>query len=249
MWKWSTHALVPRPRQMTRLAMAAAVCLCALPLLRSESVLGLTALPMRPQVTAVDGFDDGCAPNPWGDVRTTAVCSTVVMPIGPTWMHSAGTATDGSVEDAAWTPPMVAPPASAWPEAPFAVTDALRPEPVGRSHRRGHRGRRRAKESDVEPPTWLGAAALGLVAALHPVANWAWASAMGSVVMLVVDQHFWWPVCAALSLNYWCAAAWIAVAVSWGIGWALAVVAFGMRGSALLFMDTGNGCCFNYRAP
>jgi hypothetical protein len=99
---------------------------------------------------------------------------------------------------------------------------------------------RRVTVQETEPLTWLGAVAgtaIGFFVALHPVAVWAWASAVVGVVLLATDTHFWWPVCAALSLNYWCASAWIASAVTWDVGFALVLVALGMRGSTVLFGD------------
>jgi hypothetical protein len=77
---------------------------------------------------------------------------------------------------------------------------------------------------------------------VHPPAGcvvWACVTAVTGVWMLATDRHFWLPVCAALSLNYWCAAAWIAWAVSAEAGAVLAVAAAVVRGSGLLFPPGG----------
>jgi hypothetical protein len=239
-------------------AMAAAGLLMMRPdvMLRSDGVWqmdrgdGLFARKIvRPQVT--DGFDDGCtAPVPrlWLGARTKAVCGVhnFVTPVGPNTLlrivRSSQTTPVGN-EDAV-TSMIGCVPAAPWPEAPLGTTDALRPESVGASRRQHHRCKRRrhrVKRSEAfQVRTWLVAVAgavLGLLFSVNPVAAWAWASALGGVGLLVTDTHFGWPECLALSLNYWCAAAWAAWAVSWYFGAALVLVAVGMRRSALLFGD------------
>jgi hypothetical protein len=205
-------------------------------LLCSESLLEPVERPpmVRSQATPVDSFDDGCGvPDRLRrDARTNADCNHPVTHIGPTWSRSAQTYT-GDLPAESFTPLQVVD----VPEATLGTTNACRPSPVGKSHRRG---RRRVMVREAETPSWLGAvvgAILGLLVAVNSVAAWAWASAITGVGLLVADTHFWWPVCAALSLNYWCAAAFIAAAVSWDVGLALVVLAVGMRESVLLFMD------------
>jgi hypothetical protein len=228
------------PAQMTRSAICGMTATMGLYLLLcSESMLEpVERQPMvRPQATPVDGFDDGCGvPDRLRrDARTNAVCNHPVTHIGPTWSRSAQTYTGDLPAECCTPQPLL--PIPEQPDPTLGTTSTLQPESVGRSHRRG---RRRVTARETEPRVWLGAvlgAALGLLVAVNPVAAWAWASALGGVGLLMTNTHFWWPVCTALSLNYWCAAAWIAWAVSWDVGVALAVVAFGMRGSVLLFGD------------
>jgi hypothetical protein len=82
------------------------------------------------------------------------------------------------------------------------------------------------------------AAALGLSISLTFVVTgnlWACASAILGVYLLAKKQHFEGPVCVALSLNFWCAAAWIAWVMSPEIGVAVAAMAVAVRRSAMLF--------------
>jgi hypothetical protein len=208
-------------------------------LLCSESMLEpVERQPMvRSQATPIDGFDDGCgaADRLRRDARTNAVCNHPVTHIGPTWCRSAQTYTGDLPAECCTPHPLLAVPEQL--EATLGTTNAFWPESVRRSHRRG---RRRITVRETEPSVWLGAvlgAALGLLVAVNPVAAWAWASALGGVGLLATDTHFWWPVCFALSLNYWFAAAWIASAVSWDVGVAFAAIAVVIRGSVLLFPD------------
>jgi hypothetical protein len=213
-------------------AAAAVVGLHALLLLKSSvAPPEPQARSMHPRVSPIDGFDGGCgaAPRPWGDARTATACRTGVTPLQPAWARSAQTA--AVVHDDKRMPLVVmTPPAAGWPEAPFGATW---PEPVRRLRRRCRHETENGEA--VQVPEWLGS--LGLLVTVDPVAAWAWASALVGVGLLVTDTHFWRPVCAALSLNYWCAAAWIASAVSWEVGVALTALALWTRGSVLLFMD------------
>jgi hypothetical protein len=67
------------------------------------------------------------------------------------------------------------------------------------------------------------------------VALWAFATVSLGLCLLATDRHFRWPVCAALSLNFWCAIAWIAHVVAPTLGGLLAAAAVAARGSVLLF--------------
>lgn len=121
------------------------------------------------------------------------------------------------------------------PVAPAEVTAPLAHQKLAPVTRDG-RGRF-ACHGDQRAP-WLGAVVsivIGSLLAIQSVSTWAWASAVAGVTLLVTDTHFWWPVCTALSLNYWCAASWIASAESLEAGMALMVAAVGLRGSVLLF--------------
>lgn len=77
--------------------------------------------------------------------------------------------------------------------------------------------------------TWLSFPAVG-----HTGAYLSYLTLSVGLFLLVANRHFWWPVCAVLSLSYWCAAAWIA----WGASPALAaigtLVAVRSRGGTLL---------------
>jgi len=88
------------------------------------------------------------------------------------------------------------------------------------------------------PLLWavLGAV-LGLVVAIHPVAVWAWGTVIIGVGLLVTNTHFRLSVCFALSLNYWCAVAWIASIASVNFAAVLVVLAIVLRSSLVLFMD------------
>jgi len=134
---------------------------------------------------------------------------------------------------------------------PLGITDGLRPEAVGQSRRlygRRHKRRcrrvRRVPVSDDEPLSWramMASATLGLWAGLvlmHPPAAcavWACVTAVTGVWMLATDRHFRWPVCAALSLNFWGATAWIGCSVSMEVGAALAALTVAAKSSILLF--------------
>lgn len=147
-------------------------------------------------------------------------------------------------------------------EMPFGLTDGLQLDSVGLviGQRRRHKRRRRRRrhslrkllESDDEKPSWMtGAMAglwTGLVLVYQPAACTVWVSVtlvMG-VWMLATDRHFWWPVCAVLSLNYWFAAAWIGWTASPGVGVVLAALAAVVRGSAMLFPK---GECIELSTP
>lgn len=181
---------------------------------------------VRPQVT--DDFDDDCTvdvPRPWLRIARSAQTESVGNNDDTESIH-------GSF------------PASPWPKMPLGTTDGLQPGPVGLSRRLVHRcGRRvRRRRHEEEPLAWSGVVAvvlLGLLTAMSAVATWAFLTAVAGVSLLVADRHFWWPVCAALSLNFWSAVAWIAWAVSLDVGVVLALLAFALRGSVLLFMDPG----------
>eukprot|EP00037_Helgoeca_nana_P008164 m.72865 g.72865 ORF g.72865 m.72865 type:complete len:546 (-) comp18760_c0_seq1:1051-2688(-) len=209
----------------------------------------------RPVLVVGEGCD--AATPLWASRRTRALCvPPSAISVDVEVHRCVQTATGaGDGEDAATVPD----PAfeTGWPEMPLGATDGLRPEDGGQSrrlHRRHKRRRSRAPrvpDSDDEaPPTWrdmIASATLGLWVGLvlvHPPAAWTmWAcvTAVTGVWMLAADRHFWRPVCAALSLNYWCAAAWIGCTVSPEVGAALAVVAIGVRGSALLFPQQCKG--------
>jgi hypothetical protein len=82
---------------------------------------------------------------------------------------------------------------------------------------------------------------VAVVEAVHasmitPIANVA-AVVMTCVglYMLAFDLHFALPLCAALSLAYWCSALWIGLTMSTVAGVALAIVAVAMRRSVMLF--------------
>jgi hypothetical protein len=64
---------------------------------------------------------------------------------------------------------------------------------------------------------------------------WACGSVIISMYLLAAEQHFWRPVCAVLSLNFWCVAAWLSCAVSPAIGAVLVATAVASRRSMLLF--------------
>jgi len=53
--------------------------------------------------------------------------------------------------------------------------------------------------------------------------------------LLAFDLHFALPVCAALSLAYWCSALWVGWSLSLIVGGGLVAVAVAMRRSWLLF--------------
>jgi hypothetical protein len=80
--------------------------------------------------------------------------------------------------------------------------------------------------------TWLSFPAVGHTSTT--AVTWAYLTLSIGLFLLVANRHFWWPVCAVLSLSYWCAAAWIA----WGASPALAaigtLVAVRSRGGTLL---------------
>jgi len=117
-----------------------------------------------------------------------------------------------------------------------SLADVLGPEPVrlllGRYCRRRHgRARSGQDESFGEPDAAEG---LGLTAA------WACVSVVSGVGLLVAGRHFSWLVCLALSLNYWCAAAWITKGMSLHVGLAFLAFAVVQRRSLWLFGEQGN---------
>jgi len=57
------------------------------------------------------------------------------------------------------------------------------------------------------------------------------------LIILLANRHFRVPLCAAMSLVYWCSALWIGRTISLRVGVALAVVAVAMRRSLLLFPE------------
>ena len=57
------------------------------------------------------------------------------------------------------------------------------------------------------------------------------------LIILLANRHFRMPLCAAMSLVYWCSALWIGRTISLRVGVALAVVAVAMRRSLLLFPE------------
>jgi hypothetical protein len=220
------------------------------------------ATPCRRTTVLPVWYDDGCAPGVsalWRGARTAAAmclphAATLVG--SPPPRLSAQTTTADDVDVIAPPPPqsLTAP----WPEAPLGLTDGLRPGPVGesqRQHRKTRRRRCRVPKGDDQTPWWWAtvlAAVLGMwmgPAALCTL--WAWVSAAVGLWLLATGRHFWWPVCAALSINYWCATAWIAWTVSPTVGAALAVAAIGVRrGSPLLFPGTvlpeSRCCCASF---
>jgi hypothetical protein len=219
-----TFIQITLPAQMTSPAVTAAVGLYFL--LCSQSVLFGSA-------------HDGCgaAPSIWPDVHNT-VCHHAV--VGP---RSTQTAT----EDPEYGGPLFHEPlpASLWCEAPFSTTDT---RPAG--------WRRSRRHVEVESTSWLGVVGtvLGAVlgaADLHPVAAWASASALVSVGLLVTNTHFRWPVCFALSLNYWSAVVWIAWAVSVDLAVVLGLLATVLRSSVVLFFvnETVRCACCVLRVP
>lgn len=101
-----------------------------------------------------------------------------------------------------------------------------------------------AYESKAAPTNARGSQSLwditssSLLACLVPaVAHfvWAYVSVIISMYLLAAEQHFWRPVCAVLSLNFWCVAAWLSCAVSPAIGAVLVATAVASRRSMLLF--------------
>lgn len=95
-------------------------------------------------------------------------------------------------------------------------------------------------KSESEVFGWLSmicGAVLGMLGAVYPLATWACVTVATGVYLLIADLHFWKPLCAALSANFWCATAWIGWCVSPTLGAGLALTALGMRHSLLLFMD------------
>lgn len=69
---------------------------------------------------------------------------------------------------------------------------------------------------------------------------WAYISVVCGIGLLIAGKHFSGPVCLALSLNYWFAAAWIMCSLSLHIGSALLGLAGVLRRSLWLFGDKGN---------
>lgn len=222
---------------------------------RPDAALDVAAHAMvksdRPAPT--DGFDDGCnAATPlWVSARTKARCaSPAISPVNPPVKRSAQMATGADDQDDVVPEPTFVS-EEGWPEMPLGVTDGLRPEAVGQSRRLYRRRNRRKRrgvcgvpESDNEAISWWLTAAsamaglrTGLVLVHPPVAwaMWTCVTAVTGVWILATDRHFWWPVCAALSFNYWGAVAWIGCTVSFEAGVALAALAVTMRGSVLLF--------------
>eukprot|EP00041_Stephanoeca_diplocostata_P004772 m.49979 g.49979 ORF g.49979 m.49979 type:complete len:2135 (+) comp15354_c0_seq1:105-6509(+) len=141
-----------------------------------------------------------------------------------------------------------------WPEMRLGVTDGLRPEAIGQSqrlhrHQKLHRHLCRTAESNNKSSMrWMTAASAmaGLCTGLVLVnpsaawAVWAWVSAVTGVWMLATDRHFWKPMCAALSINFWGAVGWIGYMVSFEVGVTLAALAIVLRGSTLLFPGTAD---------
>jgi hypothetical protein len=235
--------------QMTRSTMPAAAAIVGALLLLYRDTTGANVAPRADAATRrlaaypANGFVHGCsAPALWCDVRTKAMCPPpVATAVREPMRRSAQTAVGNeasemlpSLKRTCFAVP--------WYKWTVGTTDRLRPEPVGRSrrhHRRVHHRRvRRKAEDDDADPDWVRmavGAAVGLLAAIDPFSTWAWVTVATGVGMLAADWHFWWPVCVALSFNYWAAAAWIAWTVSWDVGVALVAVAVGLRGSAWLF--------------
>jgi hypothetical protein len=202
-------------------------------------------------LTPTGGCDNDCdAASPlWCSTRTKAACVPLfIAPIDAPLRRSAQTGLGVDNKDAASVPmPGTFYAAELWPEAPLGMTDGLRPEPAGvsrrlhRRHKRRRQVRRVPDSSDVQPPLSATMSLWAGLVIVHPpaaCAMWACVSAIVGLHWLATDRHFGRPVCAALSLNYWCAAAWIAWAVSPELGVALATMAMGLRGSMLLFPNS-----------
>jgi hypothetical protein len=119
----------------------------------------------------------------------------------------------------------------AWPEAPLDVTLW----PTCR-RRRVHY----PLDGDESIDWWsvLVAAVLGLCAGVAEhgdVCMWACGSTGVGLVLLAANRHYPRTVCAALSLNFWCAAAWIGCAVSPTLGVVLTVTAAASRCSVCFY--------------
>ena len=118
-----------------------------------------------------------------------------------------------------------------------SLTDVLGPAPVtrllGRYGRRQHdRARSGQGKSFGEPDATEEVLCL--------TAAWACVSVVSGVGLLVAGLHFSWLVCLALSLNYWCAAAWITNSMSLHVGLAFLAFAVVQRRSLWLFGKKGN---------
>jgi hypothetical protein len=118
-----------------------------------------------------------------------------------------------------------------------SLTDVLGPAPVtrllGRYGRRQHdRARSGQGKSFGEPDATEEVLCL--------TAAWACVSVVSGVGLLVAGLHFSWLVCLALSLNYWCAAAWITKGMSLHVGLAFLAFAVVQRRSLWLFGEKGN---------
>ena len=202
----------------------------------------------RTAVSPTDGFD-GCVAGAlalWRDERAAAVCFPHgTTPIGAPPMRLSPqtiTADDADVDEIA--PPVPLCPGQHPLVPPLGLTDGLRPGPVGESqrlHRKTRRHRRhcvRCRPQNDDGDLWatvLPAAVFGLCVGVDPAAAWACGSVAVGLYWLAADRHFWRPVCAALSLNFWFATAWITWTVSPKIGAALALAALAFRDSGLLF--------------
>jgi hypothetical protein len=138
-------------------------------------------------------------------------CRSDVTAVEQTSFRGSGTVADPIINDV-WTPPDVQLAVKSWPEAVIGTTW---PEPLRRL--------RRKRRVDAEQSTSF------------PISAWGWASAIIGIGLLVTDTHFRWSVCLVLSLNFWCATAWIASVVSWELGVVIVSAAVLMRGSAMLF--------------
>jgi hypothetical protein len=210
---------------------------------------------VRLAVSPIDRFDEGCtATQAWRPrLQTPPLClMPVVTPVDEQLHRNTQSlsATPRDVEECIQrsTP---TPASSRWREvAALGITDGLRPEPAGLSRKLHRRVRRRGgvrrtrcpKADDNEDETNVGwgavlGAVVGVLVAVHPIATWAYLTVGTGVYMLLTDLHFNCFVCAAISVNYWCAVAWVSCAVSTHIAVMLGLLAISMRGSVLLFPD------------
>jgi hypothetical protein len=215
---------------------------------------------VRLAVSPIDSFDDGCtATQAWRPrLQTTPLCLIpVVTPVDKQLHRSTQSlsATPRDVEECIQRSTLT-PALSRWREVTACgITDGLRPEPAGLSrklHRRVVKRRRgggrrtrcpKADDNEDEKNVVWGAvlgAVVGVLVAVHPMATWAYLTVGTGVYMLWTDLHFSCFVCAALSVNYWCAVAWVSCAVSADIAVMLGLLAITMRGSVLLFPDVSS---------
>jgi hypothetical protein len=196
----------------------------------------------------IGSFDEGCPTLLWG-----SVCMWTVALYAVDTAHKAVTHVDAVFHHSAQsptTPDEDVPPAFGCDPVnttghvqPLGTTDWFR-SGLSQSLRRRKQCRpwvRRVRGSSEEPIVYRAtacAAVLGLSISLTLVVTgnlWACTSAIFGVYLLATNQHFQRPVCAALSLNIWCAVAWIAWVMSPEIGAAVAAMAVAVRRSGMLF--------------